>query len=169
MKVNFKVNGIEKLKSFLAKLPQGTKRRAMRAVSEYLVGNDQRGLRHPQPYRYASRRTSYGFVAPDGAPAGYFSWKQFRYVAAITEGFTLRGSRRTGESTDAWRFTESSNSFKIVNDTPGGYYTRDDYGQAAQPANVGWRKVSDIIKINLKDAMAHAKNEINDYLRKAAK
>jgi len=175
MMINFKIRGVEKVQEYLASLPYGVTKIALTALTEYVIGDETHGLKHPDPYKYASRAKAYGYTGAkfengNPVPAGYFSAKQFRYVAAITKGFTMRGENRTGNSTDAWQYVEvSPYNIKIVNPEPGAYWTRDDSGQARQPANVGWRKVSAVIEANIKGAMKHATAEVNNYLKSKGK
>jgi hypothetical protein len=55
-------------------------------------------------------------------------------------------------------------NYKIVNDTAGAYHTRDDAGQARQPAKVGWRKVSQVVADNYLGAVRHAVAAVKRYL-----
>jgi len=174
MKVRFSIRGIDKVKAYLASVPRGTMRVALDAIARWLIGDSQGGLMHPEPYKYASRAKAYGYTGAkfkNGArvPAGYFSAKQFFYVAAITHGFTDRGSKRTSESSDAWTYkpteTNKGYSYRLINDTPGAYYTRDDYGQAQQPANVGWLKVSKVVAKNIAGALRAAIAAVNAHLK----
>lgn len=175
MNISFKVRGVEKVQSYLESLPYGVMKIALTAITQYIIGDNTHGLKHPDPYKYTSRAKAYGFTGAtfengNPVPDGYFSAKQFRYVAAITKGFTMRGSNRTGKSTDAWQYVEiTPYRYAINNPEPGSYWTRDDYGQAQQPANVGWRKVATVIESNIKGAMRHANAEINKYLKSKGK
>jgi hypothetical protein len=165
--IKFTVRGIEELKAYFKQLPYGTLREALRAVTEYLIGNESHGLKHPDPYKYVSRAAAYG-VVKDGVPAGYFSMKQFRYVMArIADGSITPGqSKRTGDSTDAWQYVQVSDyQYTITNPEPGAYWTRDDYGQARQPGMVGWRKVAQVIADNLEGAMRAANAAVSKWLK----
>lgn len=171
MKISFRPRNIEKVQKYLESLPLGVLKIGLIAITEYLIGDNSHGLKHPDPYKYASRAKAYGFTGAkfengNPVPDGYFSAEQFRYVAAITKGFTMRGPNRTGVSTDGWQYVEVT-PYRIVinNPEPGSYWTQDDKGQAQQPANVGWRKVSVNISANIKGAMRHATAKVNDYLK----
>jgi hypothetical protein len=169
MNINFKIRNVEKVKKYLTTLPRGVMRVALAAMSEWFIGDSQGGLKHPEPYKFASRKRAYGKVSGDGAPDGYFSWKQFRYVAWKTKGFTDLGDKRTGQSLDAWTYkpteTNKGYQFRLVNPTPGAYFTQDDYGQARQPKNVGWKKVTTIINKNMAGAIKAAKFAVNSFLK----
>ncbi len=164
-KIKFKLQGREVLNRFLGELPGQAGRAALAAFVKYIVGDKQHGLRHPDAYRFVSRASAYGKVSD--APAGYFSWEQFRYVAAMTKGFTTNiGNNRTGESEDSYFYTPlTDNSYRIMNPTEGAYFTRDDDGQAAQPAKVGWRKVSKVISDNFDGAVRSARAAINAWIK----
>jgi len=172
MKVRFSIRGIDKVKAYLASVPRGTMRVALDAIARWLIGDSQGGLMHPEPYKYASRAKAYGYTGAkfeNGArvPAGYFSAKQFRYVAAITHGFKDRGSKRIGESTDAWQAVPRNDGYRytLTNNTPGGYWTRDETRQARQLGNVGWRKVSDVLADNYLGGIRAAIAAVNAHLK----
>jgi hypothetical protein len=160
MKVSFKVRGIQAVQSFLASVPRGATRVALEAFSDYLLGNERRGLRHNEPYKYVSRKSAYGVT--------FFTPKQKRWFFwALKTGQIDPGSgTRTGKTSAAWKAEPSVNGYqmKITNDTPGGYYTRDDKGQARQPAKVGWRKVSQVLTDNYLGAIRAAVQAVNKWL-----
>ena len=157
MKVKVRVRGIEAVQSFLRAMPRGTIKVALAAFTKYVVGNEQHGLRHAEPYKYVSRKSAYGKT--------WFSEKQRRWFWA-NGGPDMIGNHRTGKSTAAWKFTETKNGYgaSISNDTPGGFFTRDDKGQAWQPCKVGWRKVGAVIADNYLGAVRHAVAEVKKFL-----
>jgi hypothetical protein len=172
MQVKIKVRGIEAVQSFLRAMPRGTLKVALAAFTKYIVGNEQRGLRHADPYKFASRAKAYGatgatFENGNPVPDGYFSAKQFRFVAAKTKGFTDIGRKPPVKNVAAWKFTETKNGYgaSISNDTTGGFFTRDDKRQARQLGNVGWRKVGAVIAANYLGAIRHAQAEVKKYLK----
>ena len=165
MNVRFDITGVQEVKVYIDKVASGVSHIAVNAVAKLFKIE----LQKDQEYKYASRKGAYGKVSSDGAPDGYFSWKQFRYVAWLTHGFTDRGSKRTGKSSNAWSYKDISagtTTGYIMNPSTGAYYTRSDYGQARQPANVGWKKVSVIIAENIAEAGRAAIKAISDFLRK---
>lgn len=177
MNVSFKIRNIEKVKKYIAGLPRGVTFVALEAISKWLVGDSQSGLRHPEPYKYVSRKSAYGFTGAKfengkPVPAGYFSKEQFRYVMAkIASGEIKPGqNNRTGNSTDAWTYTPQSKgknyAFKLVNETPGGFWTRSDKSQARQLGKVGWWKVSKVVSKNLPAALKAAKEAVKQFLAK---
>lgn len=168
MNVSFKIRDVQKVKNYLKTVGSGLLRVALYAFTEYVIGNDQHGLRHSEPYKYVSRADAYGKVSD--APAGYFSWEQFRYVMArLHDGSMKIGNNRTGASADGWQYTETGSKgygVTITNPEPSAYWTRDDSGQARQPALVGWRKVSKVISDNMVGAIRHANSKVSEYLKK---
>ena len=164
MNIKFEITGVQQVKVYINNVASSVTHIAINAVAKVF----KRELKVDQPYKYASRKEAYGSVSTDGAPDGYFSWKQFRYVAWLTHGFTDRGSKRTGKSSAAWEFTDVNAGAKtgyIKNPSPGAYFTRSDYGQARQPANVGWKKASNIISENLTEAEQEAVKAVNNFLK----
>lgn len=165
MNVNFKVRGIEAVQSFLASVPRGAVRVALEAFTEYVIGNDAHGLRHNEPYKYVTRKSAYGVT--------FFTPKQQRWFFwALREGKIDPGSGvRTGKTSAAWKAAPSANGYqmKITNDTPGAYYTRDDKGQARQPAKVGWRKVTAVLAANYLGGLRAAVAAVNKYLKEKGK
>lgn len=163
-RIKFKLQGREVLNRFLDSVPRTVQKVALEAFVKYVVGDTRHGLKHPDAYRFVSRASAYGKVSD--APAGYFSWAQFRYVAAMTKGFTTNiGNNRTGESENAYSYSQKGNGYLIENPKAGAYFTRDDEGQAAQPAMVGWRKVSKVISDNFDGAVKSANAAIKAFLK----
>lgn len=160
MKVSFRVRNVKAVQSFLASVPRGVLKVALEAFTEYIVGNDSHGLKHNDPYKFVTRKSAYGF--------SFFTDKQRRWFFwALNSGRIDPGSgKRTGASSEGWKMQPLNNgySYKIINNTPGGYYTRDDYGQARQPAKVGWRKVSAVLADNYLGAIRHAVAAVKEYL-----
>jgi hypothetical protein len=145
MKVSFKVRNVKAVQSFLASVPRGALKVALEAFTKYIVGNDQRGLKHTEPYKYASRKSAYG--------VSFFTPKQRRWFFwALNTGQIDPGSPRSnrGESSKAWNFTpiQGGYNYKITNDNPAQYWARDDKGQPRQIAKTNWRKVSQVLADN---------------------
>ena len=151
MQIRFNIRNLKEIQSFLKELPRGTRKAGVEAFARAIIGNKRRGLKHDDPYKFVTRKRAYKKVSD--APPGYFSWKQFRYVAAITKGFT-EFYKRTGATSEAWtlRPTSGGYGYAIENKSRGAYYIRDDEGQAAQPRLVGWRKTMKVIADNMDGA-----------------
>lgn len=175
MNVNFKVRGIEAVQSFLASVPRGALRVALEAFTEYIIGNEQRGLKHVEPYKYASRKAAYGYTGAKfdngkPVPPGYFSKEQFFYVmGAISRGEIKPGTPRSnrGESARAWVSVPLNNGYRmnIVNNKPGQYWARDDKGQPRQISLTNWRKVTKVLVDNYLGGLRAAVSAVNKYLK----
>lgn len=160
MHVNFKVRGVEELQAFLKELPRGGVRVALKAFTEYVIGNESHGLKHPDPYKYVARKAAYGQTFKSAAQRGYV-------MARIREGTITPGTpQRTGESTNAWQYVAVSDwNYRITNPTAGAYFTRDEKGQAAQPRLVGWRKVTQVILDNMTGGIRAATAALNAWVK----
>jgi hypothetical protein len=89
-------------------------------------------------------------------------------MAKIRSGEMKVGTnQRTGNTSAAWEMQEKNNgyAYSLVNNTAGAYYTRDDSGQARQPALVGWRKVSKVVADNMRGAIRHALAEVKKWIK----
>ena len=158
--VTVQVRGIEALQKFLSELPKGSKIAAIKAATEYLIGNDSHGLKHLVAYNYVSRTAAYG--------QPFVSDRQRAYVMAmIHEGKITPGTEnRTGALVEGWKYTTSNSGYsaRIYNDVKGDPYVQGDESQARQPAMVGHRKMSDVISTNIDGAMQAVKQAIQQWI-----
>jgi hypothetical protein len=162
MQVKFKAHGIEPIMALLHKLPRGAAKAALAAISEYFIGSDKRGLRHAPNYKYVSRKKAYGQT--------FQSDKQRRWFFANKMQDKI-GNNRTGATQAGWYSKVSKGGYGMVigNDTPGAYYTMSDKGQAAQPAKVGWQKVSAVIESNIRGAMKAGIAAVGAFIKRGGK
>jgi len=158
------LSGHVKLTQYLVNLPKRFRSTAMNVAAKFFIGDAGHGLKHEPAWKFVSRAQAYGKVSD--APPGYFSWKQFRYVAWKTKGFTEIPYKRTHGISDAWKIQESGNwmHVKITNDADGVAWVMGDK-QARQPALVGWRKYAAIIKSNMRGAIHQAQLAVNRMLK----
>lgn len=158
MQVKIGIRGVEQLVAYLKTVPRGVTRAAMRAFSEYILGNQQHGLRHSEPYKYVSRKAAYGQT--------FKTDKQRRWFFANNMQDKI-GNNRTGKTAAAWTLKESNNGYRMTleNKTAGGYYTRSDKGQARQLGLVGWRKLLLMIAANVTGALRSANAAVNKWLK----
>jgi hypothetical protein len=161
MNVKFRVSGIEKVSAYIKSLPRGVKIVAMRALAEYLLGNQNRGLRHEPPYKIVSRQSAYGQT--------FFTEKQRRwFFANLAEGnIHPWQDNRTHDIANGWTVKETDSSWThvtISNDAPGAEWVVG-LKQARQPAKVGWRTWSKTVADNLAGALRSAGAAVNDYLK----
>lgn len=174
MNVSFKVRGVKAVQSFLASVPRGALRVVLQAFTDYVIGNDAHGLKHVEPYKYASRKSAYGYTGAKfdngkPVPPGYFSKEQFFYVmGAISRGEITPGSPRSnrGESAKAWKSVPSNSGYKmnIVNDKSGQYWARDDKGQPRQIQKTNWRKVTQVLADNYLGGIRAGVQAFNKWL-----
>lgn len=160
MQVGFRVRGFERLNEWLKSLPRGGLQVALKAFVEYVIGNESHGLKHPEPYKYVSRKRAYGQTFQSDAQRAYV-------MAKIKSGEITPGvENRSGISTDSWQYTMTTAwQYTITNPEPGAYWTRDDTGQARQPALVGWRKVSKVIADNFAGGIRAATAALSRWLK----
>ena len=144
-KISVQVRGVDAVIAKIKKVPGGIKP-FLAAVALYLLGDESHGLRHADPYKYVTRKKAYGVT--------FFTDKQRKWFFA-NGGASMIGNHRTGASSRAWTATATNGGYgyKLSNSTTAAYYTRSDSGQARQPALVGWRKVSVVIKNNTAGAI----------------
>lgn len=170
MEFKFVVRNDKTVKKILRDVGRGMLKTAIVALTEYIIGDKRHGLKRDDPYKFVSRARAYGKVSD--APAGYFSWAQFRYVAKITEGFTKFGRKNNPtNSSESWGYTLTKGGYgaTLTNTAPSTKWIRGEKTQARQPALVGWRKVSAVIRDNIKGAMRHVGAEVNKYLKSKSK
>ena len=152
--IKFRVRGLEEFKGYIDSLQRNLRGKATEWVSDWLIGNGSRGLKHYPPYKYVTRKSAYGQT--------FQSDKQRRYVMArIADGTIDPGApHRTGRLQRGWTRIGSGVRTRIVNEEPHALYVMDTQGQARQPAKVGWRKVAEIISTNIRGAVRHAESMI---------
>lgn len=162
MQVRFPIrSNVAKLKEFLRTLSYGATKAGLKGFVEYIVGNQQHGLKHYPGYKHVTRKSAYGKTFVSDAQRGYV-------MARIRDGTIDPGvPHRTGRVQRGWMMKETRGGYgyTIVNEEPGAYFTMDDKGQANQPALVGWRKVSKVISDNFAGAVRHAKAMADRYLK----
>lgn len=141
--ISINTRGLDEVKATLEGL-QGT--RAVGIVTEAAANKIVDIMREQPsdtPYVYINRADAYGDVASDGAPAGYFSWKQFRFVmAAMRSGSIQIPYKRTGRVSGAWRVSGRLSKAKVVNDNDAAPYVFGDDTQSRHEDAVGWERVS---------------------------
>ena len=159
--ISFKMRNLKPVQDFLTAMPKGTIKVALDAIVVYLIGNESHGLKHDDPYKYVSRKSAYGKTFVSAAQRGYV-------MARIREGSITPGkANRSGDAAKGYMYSETNDGYgrTIQNADVGAFYTRDDVGQARQPAMVGWRKVSQVIQDNMSGAIRSALSAVNDWIK----
>ena len=152
------VSGIDKVKAWINSIvPRGMKKAAMYAISEYIIGNSGRGLKHEPAYKYVSRKSAYGM--------SFFTEKQRRWFWA-NGGPAMIGNHRTHTLSNDWDFTDQGawTRVSIFNQTPYAGYVMGDSGQARQPAKVGWKKMMEVIRANMAGALRAGQTAVNNLI-----
>ena len=166
MDVRYRFVNADKVAEYIKSLPRGIKAAAMREISEYVVGNDQHGLRHDVKYKYVSRKRAYGKVSD--APAGYFSWKQFRYVMAALASGKIRIGRKNDPTkySQSWRWEQKNSQWdrtQIQGRVP------FDRFPSRHNSLVGWRHYLKVVESNMKGAMKAAQKKVDEFIAKKQK
>ena len=153
----FRPRNLDKVKAFIAGIPRPLKIKAMEAFVEYVIGNEQHGLKHEptrvvhgesNPYKWTSEKQRRAFFATDGFGGGI-------------------PHERTHETVNAWTLTTKDSNWTMVHaesDSPGAHWVQGDGQQVGHKAD-GWRKVADIVKANLAGAMRAGLAAANKVLK----
>ena len=154
------IRNFENVQAFLKDLPHGTKRAAIIALAEYLVGNESHGFSHDDPYKQTTRKAVYGKTFESDA--------QRRYVMAAIRDGRIKIGVRNPDPTKAsrsygYKLTNNGYGATITNAESGAYWTRVWRGWK------NWRETSKVIGDNINGALKHAMAAVNDVLRKRAK
>jgi len=158
--IKLDIRGVEEVQAFLRTVPRGTIRAAIDAMSDYFLGNEQRGLRHSPP------RVQHG----PGNPYKWQSEKQRRAYFA-TDGFG--GGipyKRTGNMANKWEKKSTNDGYRmsLVNKSPYSIFVQGDRQQQGHAADK-WRKVAAIIGTNLNGAMRAANQAVERWLKERSK
>ena len=160
MQVKIAIRGLDAVKAFLKELPRGSMRTALQAFGEYILGDDNHGLRHMVGYKFVSRTSAYGFAFFTAKQRGWF-------FAALKAGEIQPGSGNRTDTTRGWTMvsTNSGYSVSLRTNSKAAWYTMGDSSQARQPARVGHRKVSDVIRTNMAGAFRAAVQAVNAWIK----
>ena len=158
MNIKFSVRGVEEIKALLRSLPRGVKVHAMKAYSEYLVGDSNRGLKHEpaqvthdasNPYKWTSAKQRAAFFATDGFGQGI-------------------PTQRTHEGVNSWTVTTKDSNWTQVKIEGGNKFVQGDAQQRGHAAD-GWRYYWDIVTTNMTGAMRAALSAVDTFLNTKGK
>lgn len=151
--------GLEEVRAFIKDLPRGVKIAAMRAATEYLIGDASHGLKHEPAYKWVTRQAAYG--------VSFFTDRQRAWFFANLDNLNVGQDNRTHEIQNAWTAKEANsdwNTVKIENSANGVDWVMGK-GQARLPAKVGWRKWADVVASNLDGAIQRAQQAVNAWIK----
>ena len=160
MQIRVVPRGIGAVQAFLKELPRGSMRSALQAFGTYLLGDDNHGLRHMVPYSFVSRKSAYGVSFSSDKQRAWF-------FAALKRGEINPGSGNRTDTTRGWTMVTQNSGYSISlrTSTKAAWYTMGDSSQARQPARVGHRKVSEVIRTNMAGAYRAAIQAVNAWIK----
>ncbi len=150
------IRGLKEIKELITALPRGVKHAFMQAFSEYIVGNEQHGLKHEptqkthdenNPYQWTSEKQRKAFFATDGFGRG---------IPTV----------RTHEGVNSWTVKLQDSDWTRVRIEGGNKFVQGDDQQRGHAVD-GWRKYTDIVATNIKGAMDKGLAAVNRILQAA--
>lgn len=155
--LSFKTRGLKEFTDYIGSLARNVRGLVTEAITDWLIGNQSRGLKHYPPYKYVTRRAAYGRT--------FSSERQRRYVMAkISSGQIDPGApHRTGRLQRGWVKQGKGVNARAVNQVAYAAHVMSTTDQARQPARVGWRKVAQVIADNMAGAIRHAEAAIRAF------
>ena len=132
------LRGNEEIKKYISTVGRGMKIAAMRAIGEYLLGDDRHGLKHSPPRRQHGENNPYQWQ----------SEKQRRaYFATNGFGKGIPYSR-TNQLKSGWKLVDYGVKAQVTNDVPYAGFVMDADQQRGHRADK-WRLVSEVIASNI--------------------
>ena len=151
-----RVVGISEIVEYVKSLPRGVKIVAMRAIAEYIIGNDSHGLKHypkrvqhgpGNPYKWQSEKQRKAYFASDGFGGGI-------------------PYKRTDALKNAWDYRETNSQWdrvNLVNTSGYGQYVQGDNLQRGHLADK-WRHAIDVAQSNLRGAIQAAQRAVDKLI-----
>jgi hypothetical protein len=160
--IKFKVRGLEEVERFLKELPRGSMRSAIKAFSEYILGNEQHGLKHYVPYKHVTRTQAYG--------RPFETDKQRRWFFANLKSGALKiPYQRTGKLRDNWVLQGSEYQKNIKNKLPYAPYVMGIAGQSRMSRKIGWKSWLEVVQNNMKGGMRAATQAVAKWIKDKGK
>lgn len=160
--ISFKVRGLEEVERFLKALPRGSMRSAIKAFSEYILGNEQHGLRHYVPEKRVTRTQAYG--------RPFETDKQRRWFFANLKSGELKiPYQRTGALRDNWTMQGNEYQKNIKNKLPYAPYVMGIAGQSRMSRKIGWKSWLEVVQNNMKGGMRAATQAVAKWIRDKGK
>ena len=120
MNISGGIQGIAKVKKYLAKVPHGTKKAAIYAIAEYIKGDERHGFSHDNPYRKTTRKAVYGRSFESDAQRRYVMWM---IRNGVWSGQRMRTPTDASDSYEI-QITKGGYGANIISNSEGAYYTR---------------------------------------------
>jgi hypothetical protein len=152
--------GIPQAIEYLNKVGYLSQQKCAGWIAEYIIGDENHGLKHYVPYKVVSRMAAYGQTFQTDKQRRWFFWAK---ANGVINPWT---NQRTGAMAAAWTSAPAAaNAWKISNPTEAAKWVMGNATQANQPNLVGWRRVSEIVSTNMAGAIRHASSKLAAYLK----
>lgn len=158
MELKIVTRGFEQLQEYMKTVPRGAAKVALSGFKDWMIGADDRALRHYEKYRYITPFQSYSSDPKKAA-------RQRGWI--FTHLDEIGRENRKNNTKNSWKFKETNNGYGItlINDSEGAKWLWSDKKQTRQNAAVGHRTVSSKIQSNMAAAIRHASAAVNKWLR----
>lgn len=143
-----KTRGLDEFNAYISSLARNSRGVATEAITDYLIGTPQRGLKRYVAYRHVRREAAYG--------RAFVSDRQRRFVMAmIRQGRIDPGApHRTGNFQRSWHREGRGVNSRIAGELP------HETWPNKLAKMIGWRDTMTIIGTNLKGACLAAERAI---------
>lgn len=157
MQVKHRVRGVKEFQDYLKRtVPRGAVKVALAALADWMVGAEDRALRHYEPYKYVHPFRSYS--ADPKKAARQRGWI-FTHLDQIGQ------NNRTNKTANAWSFKETNNGYGITLENPEEGAKWLWKKQTRQNAAVGHRTLNEKVQSNIAGAIRHAKAAVGAFLK----
>jgi len=174
MNIRYNIVNADKVAEYIKSLPRGIKAAAMRAISEYIIGNGQHGLKHDVAYKYVPRNRipvatliTYGPLKGK-IVRGYFSSKQYYYVTWALRTGRMKIGRKNDPTkySQSWRWEQKDSKWdrtQVQGKLP------FDRFPSRHNMLAGWRHYLEVVQSNMKGAMQEAQRKVDEFIKKGTK
>lgn len=150
---------------FFSELPRTAKGLAVEAAADYVIGDENHGLKHEPNYLFVSRTSAYGEPFSSDKQRRWFFASLAKGTNVITgQPFTPGKENRTHAISEAWRREGEMTTSRIVNDADGVEWVMGNK-QANQPRMAGWRYYMDVVESNFKGAIQAGQRAVDEWIR----
>ena len=170
--IKTKISGNDAFVNFTKSLPVKMVRSGMMALTKSVVGDDKRGLKHTPRYKHVTRKVGMShlsYTTKGGKRVrGYASRKQHAWVMLNYEARKMGTNQRKNEYQNGWRREPKNLAWRVVDVINRVAHAQWVGGpnQARLNAKVGWRKMTDIVRSNIKGAIKEGQRAVNEMIAK---